>query len=212
MKTTTHHSLLEQPVSALSSRLNKFLNMKCVTLTLALVGLVLTSNGQSQAGSEWGLYKEESGIQLYVKVSECLKNAGYDRNQILVKIVNTTDKLCNVHYHVDSYFSNECKTCIDPNGEYSVDIEIESRETLIADCKTHHKGMSIFAGWAEEGVALANFSGFELTDFQVLVSTNSAELNLLDNKVIVMTQAEFDALPEGKKQVIMDQPDRYIIK
>jgi len=182
--------------------------MKYLLIGLAMIGTIVPTFGQTQPAKEWTLYKEMSGIEIYAKLTDCSKNAGFDRKQILLKLINTTEFSSNVHYHVDSYFNNACKTCVDPDGEYSIDIQLKPNSVVEADCGTMLKGLTVFAGWNEQGVQDANFSGFELTDVQVMFGSKDGHVEPAKEVLSPKSSSYSDMTIEELKTSISEMEDK----
>ena len=132
---------------------------------------------QHMATEEWSLYQEISGIEIFAKVEDCPRNAGYDRRNVLLKFHNSEEHNCSISYHMDLYYSGKCQTCDDVDEEYSVTISMAPDQILQGDCDMSQAGLTLFAGWSEIGVKDVHFSGFELTDLTVLIEEKREQSN-----------------------------------
>lgn len=132
---------------------------------------------QHMATEEWSLYQEVSGVEIYAKVEDCPRNAGYDRRNVILKFHNTEEHNCSISYHMDLYYSGQCQTCDDVDEEYSVTISVAPDQILQGDCDISQAGLTLFAGWSEKGVKDVHFSGFELTDLTVLIEEKPVQSN-----------------------------------
>ncbi len=176
MKTTLHY------VGETACIHNYFRKFRCnPPVRLVVLFLVIAWAGkfraQHMATEEWSLYQEVSGVEIYAKVEDCPRNAGYDRRNVILKFHNTEEHNCSISYHMDLYYSGKCQTCDDVDEEYSVTISMAPAEILQGDCDMSQTGLTLFAGWSEKGVKDVHFSGFELTDLTVLIEEKPEQSN-----------------------------------
>jgi hypothetical protein len=208
METTTNYSRIDASIQIYHVRNNSKLSMKYLLVCFALIGIISNSFAQTQPTKDWTLYKEMSGIKIYTKLNECVRNAGYDRKQVVVKLENTTLYNCNVHYHVDSYFNGVCKTCADPDGEYSINIQLKPNSTGEANCTTTLKGLTIFAGWNESGVIDAEFGGFDLSEIQVMIGSKGGHVESVNIAKLSKSNSFSSMTIDELKSAITDMEEK----
>ena len=176
MKTTLHYV---GETACIHNYFRKFRYNPPVRLVMLLLVIAWAGKFRAQhmATEEWSLYQEVSGVEIYAKVEDCPRNAGYDRRNVILKFHNTEEHNCSISYHMDLYYSGQCQTCDDVDEEYSVTISVAPDQILQGDCDISQAGLTVFAGWSEKGVKDVHFSGFELTDLTVLIEEKPVQSN-----------------------------------
>ena len=176
MKTTLHYV---GETACIHNYFCKFRYNPPVRLVMLLLVIAWAGKFRAQhmATEEWSLYQEVSGVEIYAKVEDCPRNAGYDRRNVILKFHNTEEHNCSISYHMDLYYSGQCQTCDDVDEEYSVTISVAPDQILQGDCDISQAGLTLFAGWSEKGVKDVHFSGFELTDLTVLIEEKPVQSN-----------------------------------
>ncbi len=167
MKTTLHHVGSYAPIL---NGLRTFLTSVSRAFLLISVFFLLISghlNAQFVASDDWSLYKSIDELNIYAKLQNCPRNAGYDRNNVLLRIKNTGQSAKTVDYHLHLYYNGECKTCDDSYDEYKFSYTIATGEEIVGNCDVSNSGLSLFAGWSEKGISKVDYSGFELALLQV---------------------------------------------
>lgn len=220
MKTTLHY------VGEVACIRNYFRNSRCnppVRLVVLFLIIALTGKFRAQhmATEEWSLYQQISGIEIYAKVEDCPRNAGYDRKNVFLKIHNSEEHNCSISYHMDLYYSGKCQTCDDVDEEYTVTISMAPAQILQGDCDMSQAGLTIFAGWSEIGVKDVHFSGFELTDLTVSIEKKpeqnnqsefySLSLNDLRSTIVSMRDKIASAKKASETQDEIEKNKRYRI-
>ena len=130
-------------------------------------GFVLSGSAQHTPTPDWSLFQKNTGINFHAKLSDCPRNAGYDRSNVLIKIENTTDLPILVEYHVDLFLAGKCSTCGDGENENTFHFSVGPNQVLVGDCDMKIPGLSLFADWLEPKVERVGFSGFDLSQLQV---------------------------------------------
>ncbi len=137
-------------------------------ITLSLTISMFSFQVKAQ-DSDWELYKEINGVQIYQKVTECHDAAnGLHQELILLKFVNTTDQDMELSWTLEAWYDGECSTCDDPdNAEYQFELTLSSGETATGTCDiSEGKTLRIFKGFLDkEGTA--TLTKFELNNMEV---------------------------------------------
>ena len=83
---------------------------------------------------EWKLEKEIGGIRIESKIVKCINtNLGFDRELILLKFTNLTDKELQISYDLELFINNICITC-DKMPEYHYQIKLNPTESIEGNC------------------------------------------------------------------------------
>lgn len=132
-----------------------------LTITLSLSLMSMNLNAQD---SDWKLYKEINGIQIYQMEKECHDEAnGLHQEFILLKCVNTTSNDMELSWTLEAWYDGECTTCHDPdNPEYQFSVKVNAGESVRGSCDIREgKTLKIFKGFLnKEGTS--TLTKFEL--------------------------------------------------
>ncbi|MCF8218532.1 MAG: hypothetical protein K9I29_03925 [Bacteroidales bacterium] len=144
--------------------------MKKLTLTIiatAVLFFLLVPRLNAQE-SEWKLYKEVNGVQIYEKPTECHDEAnGLHQEMILLKFVNTTSRDFNITWTLEAWYDGTCTTCHDPdNPEYQFSTKLKAGESIQGTCDTEEgKTLRIFKGFLDKDNT-ATLTKFELKNIK----------------------------------------------
>jgi hypothetical protein len=137
---------------------------------------ILNSNASNQPvetenqPTEWEIYKEIDGIQIYYKYSDCIdKSLGLEQKLVLLKFVNTTDNSFSVKWQNELWYDGECWTCkANDKSEYNHKIILQKGSHLEGTCKHgENTDLQIFAGYLNHDDT-AKLTKFELKDIKIV--------------------------------------------
>ena len=124
-----------------------FLDMK--KLFIFLLGIVLLGsatilNSSFTNTTNWTLYTQSQGVQIYYKVADCddASNGLYQKFLIL-KLVNTTGFDLDISWKKDLWYDDVCTTCNDQSKEHKTKIILKANSTIEGNC--NNKKLSIFS-------------------------------------------------------------------
>ncbi len=120
---------------------------KTVFLTLFLIlftycsmfSLTTKTTTITVKNKEWKLFTNKDGIQIYFKYEEChdIKN-GIHQEEVVLKLVNTTDKNIQISWDLEKWYNDNCKGCDTFDKENHFSIMINASETKIGSCETRY--------------------------------------------------------------------------
>ncbi|PCJ82407.1 MAG: hypothetical protein COA57_13330 [Flavobacteriales bacterium] len=87
--------------------------------------------------TKWNLFASQNGVEIYYKYAQCDLEMGYDQEWVLLRFVNTAASTKTVKYHKIMEINGVCKTCNDPNGEYSMTVVLRANETIEGSCTVY---------------------------------------------------------------------------
>ena len=82
----------------------------------------------------WQPLDTRGGITINQKTVDCYPNMGYDSQYTFLQLKNTSDQVQVVSWNLLLWYNEECKTCVDPNGEYTRIIKLQPNESLEGSC------------------------------------------------------------------------------
>lgn len=137
--------------------------MKQYLLALIFV-LPLLSFSQEEQPTEWTLFAEQNGVEIYHKYADCDLEMGYDQQWVILKFVNTTSVAKLVDFNKIMEIDGDCKTCNDPYGEYHMTVPLAANETSEGSCTIYDKpSHHIYSKVITPDTGLE----YELTDFDL---------------------------------------------
>lgn len=94
----------------------------------------INDNNQDLTSTEWKIYTEKTGIQIYYRTIDC-NDATNDIHQqfIILKFVNTSNTDLIVDWEMLLWYNDECRTC-NSGSEYLYTVTIPAGESSEGDC------------------------------------------------------------------------------
>ena len=118
-------------------------------------------------GTEWKLYKEVDGLQIFFKFEERhdLKH-GIHKEYLLIRFNNTTNNNLEINWKDEIWYDEKCVSCQSSNNEFNKKITINSGQSFEGDCnanilpelKIHSKFLNY---------DLEELTNYEMTDLKV---------------------------------------------
>lgn len=141
--------------------------MKLKLLSFFVVFAIFSSTAQT----DWTIYKQQDGVNIYMKKSHCDFNMGYDQEWVLFKYENTNNYKVTLIWDLEMYIDNQCQTCNDLNGEYHRVLELAPGESIEGECKiAEDERLHLFSKFEDPNTTMT----YTLTDF------NFANLNVVN--------------------------------
>lgn len=125
----------------------------------------LTINAQE---TDWKLYKETNGVQVYQMTKECHDDAnGLHQELILLKVINTTSQNMKVSWTLEAWYDNKCTTCHNPDDpEYQFSVKVNAGESVSGSCDiSEGQTLKIFKGFLNKENT-AKLTKFELNNLK----------------------------------------------
>lgn len=112
--------------------MNKF----AVFVFLSGISLSILATDLQAQDSEWTLFKEVDGVEIYQKSTNCHDlSQGYHRRHILLRFVNTTDQDLKITWFDELWYDGNCLTCVEPEDpEHFQEVELAAGETVEGSC------------------------------------------------------------------------------
>jgi len=90
--------------------------------------------------TNWQLYQENTGIQIYFKSVACHdEHNGIHQQFIILKFVNTTETDLALSWDAHLWYDGECVTCKDTRGEYSYQLILKGGENSEGNCASGYE-------------------------------------------------------------------------
>jgi len=108
-----------------------------LTLSLSVSGMARSlSVDVNQLTTEWTLSQDVDGVLIYFKRAECNDQVnGIFKENVLVKIVNTTDRNLKLAWDMEFWYGEECRTCDPANDkEYHYVLDLKAGEAVEGSC------------------------------------------------------------------------------
>ncbi len=144
--------------------------MKTLLLAILLLAVTATTT-HAQKNDEWRTVKEENGIVVKFKYTDCDPEAGFDQESVLLQVTNTTNDVLTVDWDLQLWYNGVCKTCEDPYGEYVRTIEIGAGAVMEGTCSIRGDyRFNIFSKFTDPNFKGKNpdeLTRFELANFKV---------------------------------------------
>ncbi len=138
--------------------------------------LVTTERNNKDENNEWQFELEIDGIRIESKKVECINtNLGFDRELVLLRFTNLTDRDLLISYGYLEYRNEICTTC-DKMPEYRFQLMLKSHSSIEGDClNTRLSQLKIFSHFLDSRYRREKD---ELTDFKF------SNIVVLENKKI----------------------------
>jgi len=135
--------------------------------TVLLVIIMSSAFAPNIDNSNWTLYKELNGVQIYTKVNNCqLPSTTKSNEYILFKYVNTTNKNKRISGRVDAYYNNLCRSCnLDSPNEYEFSIDLKAGQFQEGNCSDELKAFKLY--YSSKDKRIAALSKFEFSNLIV---------------------------------------------
>ena len=108
-----------------------------LAMSLHVMGVSGNSNiPVNELTTEWQLGQEIDGVMIYFKRVECHDvNNGIFKENILVKMVNTTERALRLEWDMEFWYDGECRTC-DPavDTEYHYVVNLKAGDVVEGTC------------------------------------------------------------------------------
>ena len=106
-----------------------------IAIITCLIFIVNYSCFSQNKPSSWTLLQQENGVDVYYKYAPCSPSHGYDKELVLLKLVNTsTDRSKYLSWDLESIHDKECFTCQYPD-EYHMKVTLKPDESIEGSCK-----------------------------------------------------------------------------
>lgn len=115
--------------------------MKNVLVLLTAFFLVNTAFSQD---SKWELYSTVDGVQIYTMHSDCYPTNIPDQKAILVKVVNTTDKVVAVEWDKAVWYNDKLSKANQTDDENHYSVEVAKNGTIEGSCEVPRGALYIY--------------------------------------------------------------------
>jgi hypothetical protein len=128
-----------------------------------LISMQSFSQGKLKTSQDWSLLKEQNGIKIFSRLSECDMIEGQKPLVYsFIKIENTTNIAQSISFDHVLAFKEGCDGCV-PNPECAVVLSIPGNSSLEADCNINGHILSrivanpnLLGGWSFEKTLIKN--------------------------------------------------------
>jgi len=104
-----------------------------ISIILLTILSINVSGQANKTDNQWKLHKEQQGVQIYFKYTDCnIPSEGYYQQQVLLKFVNTTQTPLKVKWQKEAWYEGKCATC--GKDEYKFELKIPAGETIVGEC------------------------------------------------------------------------------
>lgn len=154
--------------------------MKRIVFFVAVLMILYVGTGFSQdvypmieRSTDWVLYQKKDGVEQYYKFQECnIPEEGFYREYVLIKLVNTTDKVVRVEWDIVSWYGNKCANANVDNPEYHRSVILQPLQTVEGTCDLRFgKKLVIFSNFLNYKID-DYLTHFELRNFKVSIGNN----------------------------------------
>lgn len=154
--------------------------MRSIVLIISFFLIIALNDGFSQdsypvieRSSDWVLYQRKDGVEQYYKFQECnIPEEGFHREYVLIKLVNTTDKVVQVQWDIVSWYGKQCVNSSADHPEYRRNIILQPHQIVEGTCDLRYgKKLAIFSkflNYKNDDV----LTHFELRNFKVSIVNN----------------------------------------
>jgi hypothetical protein len=138
--------------------------------------LFVAKRNNNEENNDWKFESEVDGIKIESKKVECTNtNLGFDRELVLLRFTNFTDRDLLISYDYQEYRNEICTTC-DKMPEYRFQLMLKSNSSIEGDClNTRLSQLKIFSHFLDSRFRREKD---ELTDFKF------SNIIVLENKNI----------------------------
>lgn len=151
----------------IDKNMNKFLLLAVLVFTMLFNNLTFAQNSENQ--TEWKLYKEVTGLQIYTNDLNCHDNQNGIHNQfICFQFINNSNETMTVSWQHELWYNDKCTTCGRPaNNENTYKIILAPGESIEGNCdKTSSSGLKIFSNFINTAKG-SKLSKFEFKNLEV---------------------------------------------
>ena len=121
-------------------------------------------------GQEKTKFIQKDGVFVSSTTSNCSMSMGYDTQRKILKFENTNNHPVILTWDLHLWFDGTCKTCNDPNGEYSFTLQLDANETISGSCDLNAESkLQFFSKFIDEDTDISTvLTKFELHNFSVV--------------------------------------------
>jgi hypothetical protein len=128
-----------------------------------LISMQSFSQGKLKTSQDWSLLKEQNGVKIFSRLSECDMIEGQKKLVYsFLKIENTTNQALSISFDHVLAFKEGCDGCV-PNPECAALINVPANSSLEADCNINGHVLSrivanpnLLGGWSFEKTLIKN--------------------------------------------------------
>lgn len=103
-------------------------------LFLAISSLVVF-NFKAQS-NDWELYRSVDGVELFTMKVNCKpKKGGFDRDLILIKVVNTNNVTKSISWKEALWYNDNCFSCNSNSNEFLKEFSLFPNSQIIGECE-----------------------------------------------------------------------------
>ena len=141
---------------------------KLLLITISSL-VVFNFNAQS---ADWNLYRSVDGVELFTMKINCKpQKGGFDRDLILIKVVNTNSVIKSISWREQLWYNNKCVTCNSNSPEYIREFNVLANSQLIGECEGFdHPYLALFVQFTDKDYQSQNIqvlTKFELQDLKI---------------------------------------------
>ena len=82
----------------------------------------------------WKLFQSVEGVDIYYKYVDCKPSIGFEKEQVILKFINTEKKIKILSWHIAIDYGYKCLTC-DFANEYSYELRLRENESIEGSCE-----------------------------------------------------------------------------
>lgn len=141
--------------------MSKSIILAMFVIALFFSNLTFAQNSENQ--TEWKLYKEVTGLQIFSSNLDCNDNQNGIHNRFVnFQFINTTTETIDISWQYEFWYNEKCTTCDKPATlENTYKITLTPGESVDGDCNnTSSSGLKIFSSFINTA------RGSKLTKFE----------------------------------------------
>jgi hypothetical protein len=124
------------------------------------------NESKNLSATEWQLYKEYTGVQIYYRSLECHDvHNGIHQQVIILKFVNTTDTDLDLTWNAKLWFNGVCINCENTDDEHTFRLALKGGESLVGSCNSPSE-LQIFSKFLNHE-SKTQLTNFELADLSI---------------------------------------------
>tara|TARA_R110001592_G_scaffold88409_1_gene260385 strand:- start:278 stop:703 length:426 start_codon:yes stop_codon:yes gene_type:complete len=113
------------------------------TLTFLLICLTTFTFGQN---TEKIKHFEQKNVTINIIQKDCInKQKGIEKQYYFIEIINNNPSSVNISFKKEVWYNNVCQSCNSQSNEYKVNITVAANSSVIGDCNSDNKSLSIFS-------------------------------------------------------------------
>ena len=113
------------------------------TLTFLLVFVTALAFGQNKEKIK--LF-EQKDVIINIIQEDCINpKKGTEKEYYFIEIINNNSASVNVSFKKEIWYNNVCQSCDSESDEYKVNITVAANSSVIGDCNSDNKSLSIFS-------------------------------------------------------------------